>query len=58
MGEFAAASAVATVVGIQFVKADEIPLGLLDKKSIPLEGRGILVLGFGDFVTAVEILPG
>ena len=58
IGEFAAASAVATIVAIQFVKADDIPLSLFHKNSMPLEGKGILVLGFGDFVTAVEILPG
>ncbi len=57
VGEFASASAVATVLGVLSIQAGEIPRNLCHQQTTPLLGRGILVLGFGNYVTAVEILP-
>lgn len=57
LGEFASASAVAAVLGVSFVQADEMPGGTFLHERFPLRGRGVLVLGFGKFITAVEILP-
>lgn len=56
-GEFAAASAVAAVLAAQFVQAGALPGSLCKNDENHLHGKGILVLGFGSFVTAVEILP-
>ncbi len=57
LGEFASASAVATILGISFVQAGVVPVNICYRQEISLEGRGALVLGFGLYVTAVEILP-
>lgn len=58
VGEFASASAVATVLAVSFVQAGEVPGSIChQQKKTPLLGRGVLILGFGRFVTAVEILP-
>jgi 3-oxoacyl-[acyl-carrier-protein] synthase-1/3-oxoacyl-[acyl-carrier-protein] synthase II len=56
-GEYASASAVATVMGVLFVKADGIPGFSFNPSPTPLKGRGILVMGFGRCITAVEIKP-
>lgn len=56
-GEFASASAVAAVLAVAFVKADMIPGNICHTIPIPLLGKGILVMGFGNHVTAVEIMP-
>ncbi|SEM44817.1 3-oxoacyl-[acyl-carrier-protein] synthase-1 [Syntrophus gentianae] len=56
IGEFASASAVATVLGVSFLREGEIPAALNDGQAFPLNGRGILVLGLGSEVSAVEIL--
>jgi len=55
-GEFASASAVAAVLAVSFVKADEVP-GTHPHHPTPLGGCGVLVLGFGDYITAMEVLP-
>ena len=56
-GEFAAASAVAACCAARFVKEGSVP-GLPGHSPVgPLHGKGILLLGLGDFVTAVEVLP-
>ncbi len=52
-GEFASASAVAAVLAVSFVQAGEIPSSGENRK--PLQGRGALVLGFGNYLTAMEI---
>jgi 3-oxoacyl-(acyl-carrier-protein) synthase len=56
-GEFATASAVATVAACRFVAQDGIPGSLFGDKDFPLHRKGGLVLGLGGFVTAVEIAP-
>ncbi len=55
-GEFASASATAAVLAAAFVQNGEIPDGLRPGSSVPLNGKGVLVLGFGKFITAVEII--
>ena len=57
VGEFATASAVAAVLAVSFIQADEIPANVCREHSLPLRGRGILVLGFGSHISAVEITP-
>lgn len=57
IGEYASASAVATVLAVSFVQAGEIPPNVCYQDSLPLRGRGILVMGFGNYITAVEIRP-
>lgn len=54
-GEFASASAVAAVMASEFVAAGEIPAPCADGRSVSLNGKGILVLGLGRFVTAMEV---
>jgi 3-oxoacyl-[acyl-carrier-protein] synthase-1/3-oxoacyl-[acyl-carrier-protein] synthase II len=56
-GEFASASAIVTVLAVAFVKAGVIPGNVCHTSPIPLRGKGVLVMGFGNHVTAVEILP-
>ena len=55
IGEFASASAVAAVLAVSFVQRDEFP----GKGATPesLHGCGALVLGFGHYITAMEITP-
>jgi 3-oxoacyl-(acyl-carrier-protein) synthase len=55
-GEFASASAVATVLAIRCVDGTELPGGLYGGKTVYLKGKGILLVGLGDFVTAIEVL--
>lgn len=57
VGEFASASAVAAVLGVLFAHAEEIPANICCPRATPLRGRGLLVLGFGSHITAVEITP-
>jgi 3-oxoacyl-[acyl-carrier-protein] synthase-1/3-oxoacyl-[acyl-carrier-protein] synthase II len=57
-GEFASASAVAAVLGVRFVQEGKIPGSIVEGDDVDLMGKGILMMGFGRFVTAVEILPG
>ena len=54
IGEFASASAVAAVLAVSFVRAGEITQ---EGRPESLHGRGILVMGLGQYVTAVEVMP-
>lgn len=56
-GEFASASAVAAVLGVSFVREEKIPEPLCQGKSPRLNGKGVLLMGLGKFVTAVEVMP-
>jgi hypothetical protein len=56
-GEFASASAVAAFLAAQCVQQAEIPEQMRGQKVCLLSERGILLLGLGDFVTAVEVMP-
>jgi 3-oxoacyl-[acyl-carrier-protein] synthase-1/3-oxoacyl-[acyl-carrier-protein] synthase II len=55
-GEFASASAVAAVIAVDCVRAGALPAGLCRAAPGSLHGRGILLLGLGQCITAVEIL--
>lgn len=57
VGEHASASAVAVVLAVRFVQTGEIPANVCCESPLPLMGRGVLVLGFGQAVTAVEVVP-
>jgi 3-oxoacyl-[acyl-carrier-protein] synthase-1/3-oxoacyl-[acyl-carrier-protein] synthase II len=56
-GEIASASAVAAILAVSFVKAGVMPGNVCHANPIPLRGKGILIVGFGDHVTTVEIQP-
>ena len=55
-GEFASASAVAAALAVDCVRQGELPAGLRRTGPAPLNSRGILLLGMGRCITAVEIL--
>ena len=57
VGEFASASAVAAVLAVSFVKAGVIPGNVCHQSPMPLRGRSVLVMGFGNYITVVEIRP-
>ena len=54
-GEFACASAIAAVLAVRWVDEGKIPQALC-QKNIHLDNRGILILGFGRFVTCMEVI--
>ena len=56
-GEYAAASAVAACCAARFVAEGIIPILPGHSSAGPLHGKGILLVGLGDFITAVGILP-
>ena len=56
-GEFASASAVAIALAAEFVRNGEMPASLCGGDGYSLNGKGILIIGFGKFVTAIEITP-
>lgn len=55
-GEFASASAVASVLAFRFAQNGEIPKRLCGGNTFSLDGKGILILGLGNFVTAIEVI--
>ena len=55
-GQFASASAVAAVIAVACVRAGELPAGLCSAGPASLRGWGILLLGLGQCITAMEIL--
>jgi 3-oxoacyl-[acyl-carrier-protein] synthase-1/3-oxoacyl-[acyl-carrier-protein] synthase II len=55
IGEFASASAVAAVLALEFVKNGAVAGGLCPGKDCRLIEKGILVLGLGQWVTAVAV---
>jgi 3-oxoacyl-(acyl-carrier-protein) synthase len=56
VGEFGSATAAATALAVRFVQNRKIPGCLVGGTEIPLNGRGILLLGLGKFLTAIEVL--
>ena len=54
-GEFNSASAVAAVLAVHFTEIGEIPASLCNTKPVALQGKGVLVLGLGAFVTAMKV---
>lgn len=57
LGEFASVSAVAAILAVRMIEQDQIPDAFCQGKSSDLAGRGILILGFGQHVTALEVHP-
>jgi hypothetical protein len=57
VGEFASASAVAAVLAVSFAHSGEIPANISSPRPVSLRGLGVLLLGFGNHMTAVEITP-
>jgi len=55
-GQFASASAVAAVLAIRLALGGEIPKEFSGKESVDIHGKGVLIIGLGNFVTAVEVL--
>jgi 3-oxoacyl-[acyl-carrier-protein] synthase-1/3-oxoacyl-[acyl-carrier-protein] synthase II len=54
-GQFGSASAVATALAVHFIRQGSVPASLCGGTAENLNGRSVLVLGLGSFVTAVEI---
>lgn len=55
IGQFGAASAVAAVLSVQMVARGLIPAPLSGGCDLDLNGRAILMLGFGNYLSAVRI---
>ena len=56
-GEFASASAVAAVMAVNFLQKGHIPGPLCKGKPVNLGEKGALIVGTGDFITAMEVMP-
>ena len=56
-GEFASASAVAAVMAEKLLAGGRIPGPLGDNKPGESGAKGALIIGMGDFVTAMEVMP-
>ncbi len=56
-GEFGSATAAAAALAVRFVQNGKIPGYLSGGAEILLNGKGILLLGLGRFLTAIEVLP-
>lgn len=57
IGQFGTASAVAAVLSVQMIERDLVPAPLAGGSDVPLQGKGILMLGFGTYLSAVKIAP-
>ena len=57
IGEFASASAAAAVLALNLLKQNTIPAALCNNKICKIDNKGILIMGFGNYITAVEVLP-
>ncbi len=55
IGEFASASAVAAVMAVKFMEDGKIPGSLCSGDAFHLNERGVLIIGLGDFITAVKV---
>ncbi len=55
VGEFASASAVAAVIAARMLAEGEISGPLLNGNPFHLDGKGVLMIGVGKFITAVEV---
>lgn len=55
-GEFSGASAVAAALAVDVVSRGVFPPHLSGKAKAALDGKGILLLGLGEYVTAVEVM--
>jgi 3-oxoacyl-[acyl-carrier-protein] synthase-1/3-oxoacyl-[acyl-carrier-protein] synthase II len=56
IGEFASASAVAAVLAVRCLAKGELPGAIWGGDTISLKQKGILILGLGDMVSAIEVI--
>ena len=56
VGQFAGAASIAAVLAVHWVKTRSIPAKLFQKQNISLNEKGILILNFGEAITAMRIL--
>jgi 3-oxoacyl-[acyl-carrier-protein] synthase-1/3-oxoacyl-[acyl-carrier-protein] synthase II len=56
-GEYASASAVAAAMAVQFLQDGKIPEVLCNDKAADLNQKGVLIIGTGTFITAMEVMP-
>jgi 3-oxoacyl-[acyl-carrier-protein] synthase-1/3-oxoacyl-[acyl-carrier-protein] synthase II len=56
-GQFAGAASIAAVLAVHWVKERFLHGKLWQGEDIGLDDRGILILNFGDTITAIRILP-
>jgi 3-oxoacyl-(acyl-carrier-protein) synthase len=57
IGDFASASAVAVTIAVHLVQQGYIPGFFCDGKDLFLKNKGVLVIGAGSYLTAVEVYP-
>ncbi len=57
LGDFASASSIAAVLAIQCLEQGKTPNLPGGSGASSLDGRGVLVIGFGDHLTALEVMP-
>jgi len=55
-GEFASASAVAMVMAVNLLLDGRIPGSLCEGADRLLGSKGALVVGMGDYITAIEVM--
>jgi 3-oxoacyl-[acyl-carrier-protein] synthase-1/3-oxoacyl-[acyl-carrier-protein] synthase II len=56
-GEFATATAIAAVAGVESVARNQIGDPRLEYQPVGLNGKGLLLIGLGRFITAIGISP-
>ncbi|MCP4629447.1 MAG: 3-oxoacyl-ACP synthase [bacterium] len=56
-GEFASASAVAAVMAVKFLQQGQIPGPFCEDGAVELGEKGALIIGTGDYITAMEVMP-
>jgi 3-oxoacyl-[acyl-carrier-protein] synthase-1/3-oxoacyl-[acyl-carrier-protein] synthase II len=56
-GEHASASAVAAAMAVRFLQNGKIPEALCRDKSADINQKGVLIIGTGRFITALEVMP-
>jgi len=57
IGEFQSASAVAAAIAAEYIHRGSLPQALCSGYKSRLDNRGILILGLGKWLTAMEVMP-
>ncbi len=57
IGEFQSASAVAAAMATEFIHRKEVPAALCPGYKSQTDNKGILILGLGKWLTAMEVMP-
>jgi len=57
VGEFQSASAVAAAIAAEYIHRGNLPPALFSGYKSRLDNRGILILGLGKWLTAMEVMP-